>query len=666
MNSSSSASFSDNSARLRLIIGGIGFYAFTGGLSTFIGWAADIRRLTDWVNSGISMMPNMAVALMFAGSALVLKSFGHHKLAAGVGLVTGLIGAATLFEHITNIDLGIDSLLVSRPWGQRGTIATGRIGPPGSASLTILGLAFLLSTFGRKGRQAAIVGGMLVACITLLSITGYLCGVDAFYALPKLTVIAFQTATFLLALTVGFMMCLPDLQPMKMLCENSAAAALVRRALPIIILLPLMVGWLRLQGQNVGWYDVKFGVALRTVIEVVLLVGLLWWAAKTVKTHETGLRESEERFRALAENIPQLAWMTAADGGIFWYNQRWYNYTGTTLDQMRGWRWQMVHHPEHVEHVVRSWKHALETGEPWEDTFPLRGKDGEFRWFLSRAFPIRDAQGKITNWFGTNTDVTELREAQAELAAASEVISSRAKLLETLVAERTATLSETNEQLEAFVYSISHDLRGPLRSMQGFSQILMDDHHAALDDAAKNYLGRINHSAEFMDKLIIDLLAFGRTARAEISFETVDVGKIWEKALFQCATQIEKTKAQIEARPPFLQVHAHDATLTQVLANLLSNALKFVAPGVTPNIQFWAEENGGAVRIWVQDNGLGIPKEHLERVFRVFERLHGSSYSGTGIGLSIVRKGVERMNGKVGLESELGKGSRFWIELPKG
>jgi signal transduction histidine kinase len=145
----------------------------------------------------------------------------------------------------------------------------------------------------------------------------------------------------------------------------------------------------------------------------------------------------------------------------------------------------------------------------------------------------------------------------------------------------------------------------------------------------------------------------------------VDVQKAWDAAVFQSAIQIEQTQAHVKAVPPLPVVIAHEATLGQCLANLLSNALKFMAPDVRPQVRFWAEGRNGVDRLWVEDNGLGIPAEQRERVFRVFERLHGSRFAGTGIGLSIVRKGVERMGGSVGVESEPGNGSRFWIELPK-
>ena len=185
---------------------------------------------------------------------------------------------------------------------------------------------------------------------------------------------------------------------------------------------------------------------------------------RTLRRQEQTLRESEQRFRQLAENIPQLAWMTDPTGGIQWYNQRWYDYTGTTLEQMRGWGWQAVHHPHHTERVTAGWIKALMAGQQWEDTFPLRSRDGQFRWFLSRAFPIRDAEGNIMRWFGTNTDITELRETQEALRQTQAELEREKKQLELTVAQRTAKLTDALGDLESFSYSIAHDMRAPLRS----------------------------------------------------------------------------------------------------------------------------------------------------------------------------------------------------------
>lgn len=168
-----------------------------------------------------------------------------------------------------------------------------------------------------------------------------------------------------------------------------------------------------------------------------------------------------------------------------------------------------------------------------------------------------------------------------------------------------------------------------------------------------------------MDKMIIDLLAFGNTGHINTELNSVKVQTAWDAALYQYNAQIEETKTGIETTAPLPVVRANETALAQILANLLGNAMKFVPPGVQPQIRFWAEDKGSTIRLCLQDNGVGILPEHQERIFRVFERLHGGRFPGTGIGLSIVRKGAERMGGKVGLESKPGAGSKFWIELRK-
>jgi signal transduction histidine kinase len=218
--------------------------------------------------------------------------------------------------------------------------------------------------------------------------------------------------------------------------------------------------------------------------------------------------------------------------------------------------------------------------------------------------------------------------------------------------------------LEAFVYSIAHDLRARARAMTGYAQLLVADHSAGLGAAAQHMLERIRSSSEFLDRLLVDLLAYGRAARAEMELTPVELRKAWKSALLQCTSQIEQSQALIETVEPLPTVLAHEATLGQILANLLSNA-EVRRTRCSAARPFSSRGRGQLRSSWVEDNGIGIPAEQHERVFRVFERLHGSRYVGTGIGLSIVRKGIERMGGRMGLESKPGHGSRFWVELAK-
>lgn len=268
------------------------------------------------------------------------------------------------------------------------------------------------------------------------------------------------------------------------------------------------------------------------------------------------------------------------------------------------------------------------------------------------------------------------REVAEQLAIAIQQSQLRQELqnyaeeLEQRVAQRTIQLQEANQDLEAFNYSVSHDLRAPLRTMQGFAQALLEDYSHQLDAFAQSYLRYIADGAMQMDTLITDLLSYSRLSQSEITIQPIDLNLVVNDAIKQLALDIQQRQAQITVETPLLSVMAHRSTLGQVIINLLSNAIKFVKADVSPVIKLYSQEDFQAgtswVKLWVIDNGIGIASEHQERIFRVFERLHGVEvYPGTGIGLAIVRKALEKMGGYCGVESQLGAGSRFWITLPK-
>lgn len=381
------------------------------------------------------------------------------------------------------------------------------------------------------------------------------------------------------------------------------------------------------------------------------------------KRAEAALRESEERFHAMADNIPNLAWMATADGDIQWFNQRWLDYTGANVEQVRASDWKIVHHPDHREGVFSFWMRALTAGIPWEDTFPLRGKDGTYRWFLSRAVPIRDESGRIVRWFGTNTDVTQLRETETALQRANEQLQAHARQLETVVSARTAELKEKIEALEAFSYSLSHDMRAPLRVMKGFSDILKADYGPRLDLTGNRCLERIGSAADRLEQLIEDVLAYSRVVREQMDLRPVNVEQLIRQLIDENPA-LQPPHAEIEIRSPLASVLGHAAALTQAIGNLIYNGVKFVAAGQRPHLIIWTESVNNVVRLFIRDNGIGIPPQVQSRLFGLFQRFHaGQSYEGTGIGLAIVRKAVERMGGTTGVESEPGRGSTFWIQL---
>lgn len=233
--------------------------------------------------------------------------------------------------------------------------------------------------------------------------------------------------------------------------------------------------------------------------------------------------------------------------------------------------------------------------------------------------------------------------------------------LEEIVAQRTAKLQEIIGELEAFSYSISHDMRAPLRAMQGFAGLLETDFNDKLDETGRDYIRRIVTSAERMDRLIQDVLTYSRVTRTECELKPIDLDRL-VRGILESYPHLQAPHACILVDGQLPAVLGNEAALTQCFSNLMGNAVKFVSPGTVPQIRVWAEENGSDVRVLVRDNGIGIPEEYQDRIFGIFQRMN-KDYEGTGIGLAIVKKAAERMNSRVGLESEPGKGSTFWLEL---
>jgi PAS domain S-box-containing protein len=303
--------------------------------------------------------------------------------------------------------------------------------------------------------------------------------------------------------------------------------------------------------------------------------------------------------------------------------------------------------------------------------------DGRHRSYLGVSLRSGTAMlGRLDAWAtGAAAFDADAREVALEVADQLAIAIEQAQLredlrrhashLEARVAERTRALQDVNAELNAFAYSVSHDLRAPLRSMQGFAQALLEDYGAHLDEAGRDYAQRIVAASRRMDDLIQDLLAYSRLSRAEVELQAVDLEQVTDSAAAIVADLAQPVAPEFEVVRPMPAVVGHAGVLSQVLQNLIGNAVKFVAPGTQPRVRISAEARDSRVWVSVQDNGIGIPPEYQERIFRVFERLHPlEAYPGTGIGLAIVRKGVERLGGRCGVESEEGRGSRFWLDLP--
>jgi PAS domain S-box-containing protein len=258
-------------------------YACVAGFVSFAGWALDVRQLTDWRNSGISIQPNAALCAGMAGASLLAIAFGFRRVSMALATIVVLISAGTILEYATGINPGLDTLFMfGREWGRVGVIVPGRMGPPGLTSWTLIGVALMLAGIGGKARAGVPALALLICCISSLSLIGYLFDASLLYTLPTITVIAFQTATFIFAMGVGLAMLVPERGLVAMLGRQDAAGMIVRRVLLPILIVPVLLGWLRLVGEREGLYDTAFGTAARTISEISLLCILLWWTAQGI------------------------------------------------------------------------------------------------------------------------------------------------------------------------------------------------------------------------------------------------------------------------------------------------------------------------------------------------------------------------------------------------
>ena len=369
------------------------------------------------------------------------------------------------------------------------------------------------------------------------------------------------------------------------------------------------------------------------------------------KQAEEALREAEQQFRTLADTIPQLAWMAHADGSIFWYNQRWYDFTGTTPEEMEGWGWQAVHDADELPRVLARFRASIASGQDWEDTFPIRRHDGEMRWHLSRMLPVRDDHGRIVRWFGTNTDITDQIEAANELR------------------ELAANLSEADRRKDVFLATLAHELRNPLAPIRNALSVLKhnEDNPQAFDETRE----MLERQVQQMVRLIDDLLDLSRISRNRIDLRKEDVvlSEVIEHAVETCRPIIDEAEHTLTVSLPEEPIHLHadKVRLAQVFLNLLNNSAKYTERG--GKIELSARVEGSEVVVAVQDNGIGIPAGMLAHVFDMFTQIDPSlerAQGGLGIGLTLVKRLVEMHGGATEARSAgPGHGSTFTVRLPK-
>lgn len=369
------------------------------------------------------------------------------------------------------------------------------------------------------------------------------------------------------------------------------------------------------------------------------------------------LQFSEERFRLLATSIPQIVWTTNSDGIVDYLSDQWKNYTGSASAE----DWASFIHPDHVDKAIKAWEVAYATGEPWNMEYLLRKKTGEYRWFIGHAQPLKDENGHILKWIGAATDVHDLKE--------------QAALLEQKVHDRTLELNESaqalqqsNENLQQFAHVASHDLREPVRKIKTFANRMQDEEGKSLSEKGKTYLEKIQHATDRMSSMIEGVLHYSMINSLQGEIETINLNKLITDVCADLELIISEKKATVQYNG-LATIEGAKILIYQLFYNLINNSLKFAKDGVPPQISFTSDIatiNGREFAIIkMKDNGIGFEQGAAEKIFQTFERLHSKDkYEGTGLGLALCRKIVQRHQGAIKAEGAPGQGAVFTIQLP--
>jgi PAS domain S-box-containing protein len=350
-------------------------------------------------------------------------------------------------------------------------------------------------------------------------------------------------------------------------------------------------------------------------------------------------RHSEGLFRAAADQAPHVIWIVNAKGAVTYLNRAWYELVGGMPPKWYGHEWMDVVDPADAQEMRRNWARVSVTGAVFEGTRRVRAADGQWHTLVFKASPVFDESG-LRCWVGMDSDITELVATQAALETA-------------------------NRELEAFSYTVSHDLRAPLISIEGFTRLLDEEVGSAASARARGYFTRIRSAAKRMAALVDGLLALSRIAHDELQAECVDLSAIALDLLHELQTKEPARQVAVSVQPG-IRVLADPRLAASMLGNLLGNAWKFTSAtaGAAVSVRMLSQ-TAGEVVVCVEDNGPGFESVDASRLFSPFERLHGDRFPGTGIGLATVRRIVARHGGRVWAESEPGRGARFCVGLPR-
>jgi signal transduction histidine kinase len=638
------------------VIGGI--VAMVGTL-VLIGWQFDIPALKSVAPQFVTMKANTALCFVLAGAQLLLATdragFTSDLWRVGMRLpaiILITVGAMTLAEYVFGIDLRIDQLLFAEVQTPL-TPNPGRMSPATAVNFILVGVAFLiLDVVTHRKRYPAQWLTLVVFAIGYTAVMGYVYDVQVLYKTVMYTSVAVHTAALFVLLAIGMLLARPAQGFMHVVVGDSASGVLLRRLLPVAILLPPVVDWLQVHASDTE--DSGYRIVLAAMINVAFLVVFAWWTANSVRLAEIARRSAEaaaktgeERLRIALQAAGAGAWDWDLANNVAWWSPEmyalWNVAPGTTmrLDNSLA----LIHELDR-ETVNKVVDEAIAKRTPYHCEFRLSGTPpGQERWMASRGRVVFDDAGNPARLVGISLDMAEQKRTERELRLLNDA------------------LERSNVELKHFAHAASHDLQTPMRSVASFAELLQAKYAPQLAGQGSDWIARIVQSVQQLQTIVRDLLRYARLDSPPQPFAAVNMRDLFQRVVSLLDAAIRESAAQVTADD--LPVVQGDATqLTELLLNLIGNALKYRSKE-PPRVHIAVQRIDDAWRFAVSDRGIGIEPRHHERIFETFRRLHNQQqYPGTGIGLAICRRVVQTHGGKIWVESEPGRGSTFFFTLP--
>lgn len=624
------------------------------GVVVLFGWWRDIALLKSVLPGLVSMRINTALTFIFLAAALwllqreetdLVRRDRGGRLGQGLALLAAILAALTLSQYVTGSDLGIDEMFLR----DTGTVGDpGRMAPQTAVAFLLLGMALLsLDVRTRNGGWPAQHLTCIALALGLSSLIGYTFGASL-YQVGSLTPIAVHTGALLVLLCLGILLSRPDRGVVRILNRQGPGGDLARWLLPAATAVPLVLGWLRFLGERAGLYDTGFGVAVFALAMILILTGLIYRTALMLdRVAEQGREAEDELKRFFSISMDKLC-IAGTDGYFKMVNPRWEKVLGYTREELLSRPYLEFIHPEDREATLQEAAKLAEGHDLASFENRYRCRDGSYRWLHWTATPFLE-QGVV---YAAARDVTERKQADQRIHD-----------LNRELGHKLEELAAVNQELEGFSYSVAHDLRAPLRHVDGFSKILLEDHGADMKEEARRLLERVRDGAQHMGALIDELLNFSRLGRRELQRQITGLNSLVEEA--RAGLRAEGDGRSIEWRVGRLPYADCDpALMKQVFANLLSNALKYTRPRENAVIEVGQFASNGETAIFVRDNGVGFDMKYASKLFGVFQRLHRcEDFEGTGVGLALVQKIVHKHGGRIWVEAALDRGATFFFTL---